>query len=34
MKTRLHRIEIQNFKVFRYFSLNLEGRHLFVYGPN
>ena len=31
MKSRLHRIEIQNFKAFREFSLNLEGRHLFVY---
>ena len=34
MKSRLHRIEIQNFKAFREFSLNLEGRHLLVYGPN
>jgi len=34
MKSRLHRIEIQNFKVFREFILNLEGRHLLVYGPN
>ena len=34
MKTRLHRLEIQNFKAFRDFSLNLEGRHLLVYGAN
>ncbi|MCU7960322.1 MAG: ATP-binding protein [gamma proteobacterium symbiont of Bathyaustriella thionipta] len=34
MKSRLHRIEIQNFKAFRDFTLNLEGRHLLVYGPN
>ncbi len=34
MKTRLQRIEIRNFKAFRDFSLNLEGRHLLVYGDN
>lgn len=34
MKSRLHRIEITNFKAFREFSLKLEGRHLLVYGPN
>lgn len=34
MKTRLHKLEIQNFKAFRDFSLNLEGRHLLVYGAN
>jgi ABC-type Mn2+/Zn2+ transport system ATPase subunit len=34
MKFRLHRIEIRNFKAFREFALNLEGRHLLVYGGN
>ena len=34
MKSRLHRIEIKNFKAFREFSLSLEGRHLLLYGPN
>lgn len=34
MKARLHKIEIQNFKAFRKFALNLEGRHLLVYGDN
>lgn len=34
MKSRLHHIEIHNFKAFREFSLNLEGRHLLVYGSN
>lgn len=34
MKSRLHKIEITNFKAFRQFSLNLEGRHLLVYGAN
>src|SRR4051812_24018133 len=34
MKSRLHRIEIRNFKAFREFILNLEGRHLLVYGSN
>jgi len=34
VKTRLQRIEIQNFKAFRKFTLNLEGRHLLVYGAN
>jgi hypothetical protein len=34
MKSRLHRIEIRNFKAFREFALNLEGRHLLVYGGN
>jgi energy-coupling factor transporter ATP-binding protein EcfA2 len=34
MKSRLHKIEIRNFKAFREFSLPLEGRHLLVYGDN
>lgn len=34
MKSRLHKIEITNFKAFREFTLNLEGRHLLVYGDN
>jgi AAA15 family ATPase/GTPase len=34
MTSRLHRIEIQNFKAFREFTLDLEGRHLLVYGAN
>lgn len=34
MKSRLHKIEITNFKAFRQFSLNLDGRHLLVYGDN
>lgn len=34
MKSRLHKIEITNFKAFREFTLSLEGRHLFVYGDN
>jgi len=34
MKTRIHNIKIQNFKAFRNFELNLEGRHLLVYGAN
>ncbi len=34
MKSRLQKIEITNFKAFRHFSLNLEGRHLLVYGAN
>ncbi len=35
MKSRVQKIEIQNFKAFgRKFSLNLEGRHLLLYGPN
>lgn len=34
MKARLHHIAITNFKAFRKFSLNLEGRHLLVYGAN
>lgn len=34
MKSRVQKIEIQNFKAFREFSLNLEGRHLLLYGPN
>jgi predicted ATP-binding protein involved in virulence len=34
MKSRLHRIEIRNFKAFREFTLDLEGRHLLVYGAN
>jgi len=34
MSTRLQKIEITNFKAFRKFNLNLEGRHLLVYGAN
>lgn len=34
MKSRLHKIEIRNFKAFREFTLDLEGRHLLVYGDN
>jgi len=34
MKARLYHIAITNFKAFREFSLNLEGRHLLVYGAN
>ncbi|WP_075088550.1 AAA family ATPase [Verrucomicrobium spinosum] len=35
MKSRLHRLEIRNFKAFREpFTLELEGRHLLVYGSN
>lgn len=34
MKSRLHKIEIRNFKAFREFTLELEGRHLLVYGDN
>lgn len=34
MKSRLHRIEIRNFKAFRDITLDLEGRHLLVYGQN
>ncbi|TXH26954.1 MAG: hypothetical protein E6Q99_03960, partial [Elusimicrobia bacterium] len=34
MKARLHRICITNFKAFREFSLNLQGRHLLLYGAN
>lgn len=34
MKSHLQKIEIQNFKAFRKFSLNLEGRHLLLYGAN
>lgn len=34
MKSRLHRIEIRNFKAFREFTLDIEGRHLLVYGAN
>lgn len=34
MKSRLHKIGIRNFKAFREFTLNLEGRHLLVYGDN
>lgn len=34
MKSRLHHIAITNFKAFRRFSLNLESRHLLVYGAN
>lgn len=34
MKSRLHKIKIRNFKAFRDFTLNLNGRHLLVYGEN
>ncbi|MBN8457530.1 MAG: AAA family ATPase [Verrucomicrobia bacterium] len=34
MKSRLQKIEITNFKAFREFTLNLEGRHLLLYGAN
>jgi energy-coupling factor transporter ATP-binding protein EcfA2 len=34
MKARLHSISITNFKAFRDFRLNLEGRHLLIYGAN
>ncbi len=34
MNSRLQRIEIRNFKAFRDFTLDLEGRHLLVYGAN
>jgi energy-coupling factor transporter ATP-binding protein EcfA2 len=34
MRTCLHRVEIMNFKAFREFKLNLDGRHLLVYGAN
>jgi energy-coupling factor transporter ATP-binding protein EcfA2 len=34
MKSRIQRIDIQNFKAFRKFSLNVEGRHLLIYGGN
>jgi AAA15 family ATPase/GTPase len=34
MKSRLHRIEIRNFKAFREFSFDLACRHLLLYGAN
>ncbi len=34
MKSRLQKIEIINFKAFREFTLDLDGRHLLVYGDN
>ena len=34
MSTRIQRIAITNFKAFREFSLDLEGRHLLLYGAN
>ena len=34
MKSVLQRIEIRNFKAFREFNLDLEGRHLLAYGRN
>lgn len=34
MKSKLHKIEVTNFKAFREFTLKLEGRHLLLYGPN
>lgn len=34
MKFRLQKIEITNFKAFREFILDLDGRHLLVYGDN
>jgi hypothetical protein len=32
VKTRIQSIKITNFKAFREFSLDLDGRHLLVYG--
>lgn len=34
MKSRLQRIEITNFKAFREFTLDFDGRHVLVYGDN
>lgn len=34
MKSHIQRIEIKNFKAFRYFRLDLDGRHLLLCGPN
>ena len=34
MKATLHQLSIRNFKAFPAFDLNLEGRHLLLYGPN
>jgi energy-coupling factor transporter ATP-binding protein EcfA2 len=34
MSARVQHLSITNFKAFREFSLNLEGRHLLVYGAN
>lgn len=34
MSSRLHKIEIHNFKAFREFAHTLEGRHLLAYGAN
>lgn len=34
MKSRLHRLEVRNFKAFREFIVVPEGRHLLVYGSN
>ncbi|MFC2076708.1 AAA family ATPase [candidate division KSB1 bacterium] len=34
MSSRLHRIEIRNFKAFKELTLNVEGRHLLIYGTN
>jgi hypothetical protein len=34
VNTHLQKIEIKNFKVFRDFTLDLDGRHLLVYGAN
>jgi ABC-type Mn2+/Zn2+ transport system ATPase subunit len=34
MNTRLQKIQITNFKAFRKFELDLEGRHLLIYGAN
>ena len=34
MKSRVHKIEIRNFKAFDKFTLKLEGRHLLLYGAN
>lgn len=34
MTSRIQRIEIRNFKAFREFAFDVEGRHLLVYGPN
>ena len=34
MSSRLHKIEVTNFKAFRHFTLEPEGRHLLIYGGN
>ena len=34
MKSRLQSLEIRNFKAFREFAIDIEGRHLLIYGGN